>query len=345
MRYIDAAPGTVVRIPSAPGAAEQVHQFGEDEITALETALAARRALLVRGEPGTGKTQLAKAAAVLLKRPIATFVVDARCDSRDLLWHFDAIRRLADAQMYAALLGHRPGAAVKPILPHSASEGAILKDLGDKLDVENYIQPRPLWWGLDWTGAAAQAAKAKSPPLSQRHDQDPKNGVVVLIDEIDKGEADVPNGLLEVLGAGEFSIPGRAQPIRPNAGVKPPLVVITTNEERMLPDAFVRRCIVLTLRLPSETDKLIAHLVARGRAHFDAAHVDDAVLQRAAELLVVDRKMAQDHKLRPLPGQAEFMDLVRAVIDLAGPNEDKQQACLDRIAQFALRKHPSETTT
>jgi MoxR-like ATPase len=182
-------------------------------------------------------------------------------------------------------------------------------------------------------------------PLAQRHEQDPKNGVVVLIDEIDKGEADVPNGLLEVLGAGEFTIPGRAEPIRLKEGVEPPLVVITTNEERMLPDAFVRRCIVLTLRLPSDTKELIAHLVARGRAHFDTANVSDAVLEQAAILLAADRKTAQERKLRPLPGQAEFMDLVRAVIDLAGPKKVAQQACLDRIAQFVLRKHLPEAVT
>src|SRR3954452_16127649 len=107
MRYLDARPGTIVRIPFASGAPEQVHVFDEDEIIALNTALAARRALLVRGEPGTGKTQLARAAAVQLKRPIFTFVVDARSEARDLLWHFDAVRRLADAQVFGALLGHR----------------------------------------------------------------------------------------------------------------------------------------------------------------------------------------------------------------------------------------------
>jgi MoxR-like ATPase len=343
MPYLDASSGTIIRIPFAPGAPEQVHVFDEDEITAINTALAARRALLVRGEPGTGKTQLARAAAVHMRRPIATFVVDARSDSRDLLWHFDAVRRLADAQVFGALFGHRGSAvAFGQAVTADAAEDAILKSLSEKLDTAKYVQPRALWWGLNWNGAKAQAEQAKSPAPSQRHDCDPKNGVVVLIDEIDKADADVPNGLLETLGSLEFTMPGSGAPIRPQSGSRPPLVVITTNEERALPDAFVRRCVVLTLRLPPNGPKLIAHLVARGRAHFGQEQVSDDVLARAAELLAADRKTAQDKKWRPLPGQAEFMDLLRAVYDLGGPSATAQLACLDKVARFALRKHAPE---
>jgi MoxR-like ATPase len=342
VRYIDIRPGTVVAVPSPPGAPTQVHVFDEDEITALNTALAARRALLVRGEPGTGKTQLAHAAAVLLKRPIVTFVVDARSEARDLLWHLDAVRRLADAQVYGALLGHRTAT-------DEATEAAAITRLRDRLDVARFIQPRALWWALDWAGAATQARLSDTPVPLQLHEQDPANGVVVLIDEIDKGEADVPNGLLEALGTGEFTMPGAAEPVRPAKGATPPLVVITTNEERTLPDAFVRRCIVLTLRLPVGEQRLVAHLVERGRAHFGRKTkggpppVSDEVLTKAALLLARDRQTALDRKRRPLPGQAEFLDLVRAVIDLAGADSTDQQALLEQIAPFALRKHAPET--
>ena len=337
MKYINTKPGEVVPIPSAPGTPEQRHLFHEDEITAINTALAARRALLVRGEPGTGKTQLAGAAAVALKRPIVSFVVDSRSESRDALWHFDAVRRLADAQVHGAMHGHRQGAnAARSI----SGRDKVTASLNKHLDVENYIQPRALWWGLDWEGAKNQASRARTPPPLQTHDCDPANGVVILIDEIDKGDMDVPNGLLEVLGSGQFTIPGRSHPVTPPRNAIPPLVIITTNEERVLPDAFVRRCIVLTLRLPENDTELEAYLLERGRAHFKVSAVGEEVLTKAARLLIADRKTAQERRSRPLPGQAEFIDLIRAVHELAGTKASAQLDCLAKIARFALRKHP-----
>ena len=92
-----------VRIHNRDGVAEQAHLFDETSILAVRSALAARRPLLVRGEPGVGKTQLAAATARVLKRPLIPFVVDARTESSDLLYSFDSVRRLAEAQLCAAL--------------------------------------------------------------------------------------------------------------------------------------------------------------------------------------------------------------------------------------------------
>lgn len=75
------------------------HVFHPKDIQAVNAALATGRPLLIRGEPGVGKTQMAKAAARVLKRPLLPLVVDSRTESRDLLWHFDAIERLAEAQI------------------------------------------------------------------------------------------------------------------------------------------------------------------------------------------------------------------------------------------------------
>lgn len=311
-----------------------MHVFSDKEILAIETALAARRALLVRGEPGIGKTQLAKAAAVVLRRAFVSFVVDSRSESRDLLWYFDAVARLADAQVYGALLGRR-GDAASP----GSNEAEILKDLRAKLETDNFIHPRALWWGLNWKSAVRQAQRAMAPiPTPLKADCDPANGVVVLIDEIDKADAEVPNGLLEALGAGEFSVAGKPTPVRSEKDSVPPLVIITTNEERTLPDAFVRRCVVLQLRLPDARQELIEHLVGRGRAHFPNT-VDTEVLTQAASMLAEDRERATERKWFPRPGQAEFMDLVRAVRELAGDDKEAQKAELARIARFALRKH------
>jgi len=211
-----------LKLPQPPGGPEQVHVFSEHEVLAIDTALAARRALLIRGEPGAGKTQLAKAAALALGRAFVSYVVDSRTEARDLLWHFDAVARLAEAQVQGALRG-------------DGTDHAAVREV---LAIEKFIHPRPLWWAFDWQNAADQAQRVGAPAPSQPAGCDPANGVVVLIDEVDKADAEVPNGLLEALGAGEFTPEGLAEPVTIKDQAAPPLVMITTNEERNLPDAF-----------------------------------------------------------------------------------------------------------
>lgn len=164
---------------------------------------------------------------------------------------------------------------------------------------------------------------------------------MVLIDEIDKADAEVPNGLLEALGAGEFAVHGTKQVVRPPENGVQPLVILTTNEERTLPDAFLRRCLVLRLDLPQARNELIEHLVTRGAAHFP--DIEPELLTLAAGMVADDRDRAREQNWRPLPGQAEFIDLLRAVRELAPGNQAEQAAQLDRIRVFALRKHVGAT--
>ncbi|MBB4268003.1 MoxR-like ATPase [Roseospira visakhapatnamensis] len=281
----------------------------------MNAALAAGRPLLVRGEPGTGKSQLARAAAKQLGRAFIPHVIDSHTESRDLLWNFDAVKRLADAQIAGSLGGTR----------------AVLET---ELAVANYLHPGPLWWAFNWDHARQQAERAMASPPAQHDGGDWGNGCVVLLDEIDKGEADVPNGLLEALGARRFMPMGSLDPVCIGSTV--PLVVITTNEERALPEAFLRRCMVLFLTLPDDEAALTDLLVQRGRAHFPKA--SDAVLRRAATLLIGDRRAAIAAQIRPFPGQAEYLDLLRAAIALAPGDKEAQLAMLDDIAQYALKK-------
>ncbi|MFL5288487.1 MAG: AAA family ATPase [Rhodopila sp.] len=311
-----------VVITTVDGLPEQVHVFSEAEVLAVDTAIAAYRALLVRGEPGIGKTQLAIAAAVALGRGFVSHVVDSRTEARDLLWHFDAVARLAQAQVQGALSGGRTDRVT----------------VERALNIGNFIQPRPIWWAFDWTNALCQAERAGCSPPPQPHRCNPANGMVVLIDEIDKADTDVPNGLLEALGAGEFTAPGIDGPVRRDPAMPPPLVIITTNEDRGLPDPFVRRCLALHLRLPEERRELIEHLVARGKAHFPG--MTKPILEHAAEMLADDRAMARHHSWLPLPGQAEYIDLIRVLHTKAAHDATSQQALLDRIRPFILRKHP-----
>lgn len=300
------------------GVTDRVHLLGAPEIHAVNAAIAAGRPLLVRGEPGIGKSQLARAAARALGRAYVSHVVDSRTESRDLLWTFDAVRRLADAQL-AGALREDPGAA-----------RAALK-------VAHYIIPGPLWWVFDWPGAEQQLAAQGAPP-PQPDQGDWQQGCVLLLDEIDKAEPEVPNGLLEALGAREFMPPDAEKKVR--ATGRPPLVVITTNEERALPDAFLRRCLVLQLSLPRDEQPLTAFLIERGRAHFPAA--DEAVLKEAAFLLFRDRQSAIVAHVRPRPGQAEYLDLLRAVLTLAENDVAAQLAMLETVGEYTLRKHPRE---
>jgi len=294
---------------------DRAHLLGKTEIHAVNAANAAARPLLVRGEPGTGKSQLARAAAKMLGRAFVAHVVDSYSESRDLLWTFDAVKRLADAQIAGTL--HRD-----------------VEKARAELAVRNYVHPGPLWWAFDWERAEAQCRRVGGTVPAQRDGGDWRNGTVVLLDEIDKAEPELPNGLLEALGAREFTPFGESAPVRTTGT---PLVIITTNEERALPDAFVRRCLVLRLRLPAEETALIEFLIGRGRAHF--REVDERVLRSAAELLCKDREAAIAAQVRPRPGQAEYPDLVRAVLGLEPQDTEAQIAMLGVVAEYTLGKH------
>ena len=295
------------------------HIFEPDHILALRAAEAAGRPLLVQGDPGTGKSQLAHAAAVAARRRFLPFVVDARTEATDLMWRFDAVARLADAHLASV-----PGSGV-----------------ASGLDASVYIQPGPMWWAFNWGSAMAQVARARvkaavpeAPPAD--FDWRPASGTVLLIDEIDKAEAEVPNGLLEVLGNGRFTVPllGAEAIVRPD-DCPAPLVIVTTNDERELPAAFLRRCLVLTLRLP-DGDRLIRYLVDRGQLHFPEFHqAHPEVLEDTAGLLLDDRRQAGQAGVY-VPGLAEYLDLLRALSQIGGKPADH----LTTLRQFTFRKQP-----
>ncbi len=122
----------------------------------------------------------------------------------------------------------------------------------------------------------------------------------------------------------------------------PPLVVITTNEERALPDAFLRRCVVLHLEVNDEPrDKFIAWLVERGRAHAGDS-IEPVILEAAARQLASDRAKVRDERGMTPPGQAEYLDLVRALAGLAPGDAARQGELLKRLAPYTFQKHPPE---
>jgi MoxR-like ATPase len=306
------------------------HLFDDLTRNALRAALGARRPLLVRGEPGIGKTQLAHAAAYCLKRPIVSRVITARTESTDLHYSFDAIARLGQAQIL------------------SVTARSNEKDVISCLDEKKFLRPGPLWWVFDWKGAedhyqASIIKGPRPPPPGEEWKWEPSKGTVLLIDEIDKADPDLPNGLLESFGNGQFSVPycDKNQVVKCKSEHEPPLVIVTTNEERELPAAFVRRCLVLTMVLPDGED-LVKLLIERGQAHFQN-RIKPEVYKIAAEQLVKERTEAVNALVKP--GQAEYLDILRAITEVADSNAkdlvEEQKSWLEKIKHFALRKDAS----
>lgn len=311
------SPGRIISLPAQHGQPKSAHVIDGDSILAVNAALVTGRPLLVRGEPGTGKSQLARVAAQVLGRALVQHAVDSRTETKDLLWSLDAVARLAEAQLVGSL--------------HDAKS----EDVHKRMAIENFLHPGPLWWAFDWLSAEAQARRVQLGTPSTPSGWQPAAGVVVLIDEIDKADPSVPNGLLDALGHGRFEVPGRevvSMKTEPR-----PLVLITTNEERSLPEAFLRRCLVLHLSLPGTKEALIQALTARGRAHFGPKTCSDAVLKAAAEQLAADREEVGRRGLSP-PGLAEYIDLLRAVSEQQ--TEASQLELLRQISKFAFQKHP-----
>jgi MoxR-like ATPase len=310
--------GNVIDLQQRRGHHRPAHVIDERSVVAINAALAAGRPLLVRGEPGVGKSQLAHAAAVRLERRFLAHVVDASTEARDLLYTIDAVARLAEAQLLGAL-GKDSGA-----------EGRA------RVALANFVRPGALWWAFDWDSAVQQARRSGEAPEGGDGGGARDQGVVLLIDEIDKADSAVPNALLDALGRGTFAVPGGGR-VEMHAR---PLVVITTNEERSLPDAFLRRCLVLRLGLPEDNRTVRDLLQGYGEAHFPGCKEESSEILVVAAGLIADRRSTPRREHVPPPGVAEYIDLVNAVLEqqAADPSVDAL-ALLRRISEFVLDKH------
>lgn len=311
------------------------HIFEKKSIEAISTAYYAGRPLLIRGETGVGKSQLARAIAYEWKRLFVSEVVNSRSESSDLHYRFDAVARLADAQAANAFV-KTPDDAKKHLNP--------LK----------YLTPSALWWVFNWTSAEDICNKegSISKPLKKpvffndkgkEQEWQAKDGAVILIDEIDKAETDLPNDLLETLGNGGFTVPWLDEPVTMDKQT-PPLIIITTNDERELPAAFVRRCVVLNLNPPKEKEGLQKWLCDRGEVHFKD-QCSEATRERAAELLIENRQAAGLVGVPPV-GQAEYIDLLRVLCrqtesenNLVKRDEQHKQL-IEVVNQYVYKKYP-----
>jgi MoxR-like ATPase len=314
----DLESGSRIILEPIEGWEGSAHVFEPRDALAIRAAYASKRPLLVRGEPGTGKTQLARAVAQSLGWALVYKVINGLTELEELFWHYDAIDRLGEAQALA---------------------GEVREQRMENLRHRRFLTPGPLWWAFDWKGAQEQFDKwsrRKQGRPAWAHESSPA-GVVLLIDEIDKADLDLPNGLLESFGQNSFQIPWLESGTVRRREI-PLLAVITTNEERELPRAFLRRCLVLQLAYPPADDpKRFNHwLQQRGQIHFPPEVCDEQVFLSAAELIRTDRLGTEYGAIRP--GLAEYLDLLRVVTELHPGNRKDQLTAMDGLSEFVRKK-------
>jgi MoxR-like ATPase len=291
---------------------------------AVDVALATGRPLLLRGEPGSGKSSLAAYIANTQGWRYYEHVVTSRTQARDLLWTFDTVRRLADAE--------------------AGRTGVQLNDA-------DYVEPGVLWWAFAprsaHRGGAVPGTRRSTPVVEPNQSVNVNRSpdhAVVLIDEIDKADPDLPNGLLVPLGSNEFIVTETRELVRkerPEApGDQDPdrsrhLIVITTNEERELPQAFLRRLVVAWLPHP-DVDRLVD--IAKAHEEAYAGHMTSShqkLARQLAERVTMVREEAAKQAVRP-PSTAEYLDALRACKAL-GITPDSNR--WNQIRDLTLLKH------
>ncbi len=223
---------------------------GDDLKMAVNAAIALERPLLVKGEPGTGKTVLAEEIATALGAPLIQWHVKSTTKAAQGLYEYDAVSRLRDSQ------------------------------LGDPKvsDIRNYIRRGKLW----------EAFTSESRP-------------VLLIDEIDKADIEFPNDLLLELDRMEFHVYETGETVRAE---KRPVVIITSNNEKELPDAFLRRCFFHYIRFPDpETLQRIVDV-----------HYPGIKKQLVAEAMRVFFAIREAPGLKKKPSTSELLDWLKLLV-------------------------------
>ncbi len=244
----------------------------------VNLAIHLSRPLLVEGEAGCGKTRLAHAIAEGLGLgDVVSATVKSTSQAKDLLYRFDALRRLQDAQD-----------------PHNEKGRYVYP----------YIHLQPL-------GRAIASGKP----------------CLVLIDEIDKADIDFPNDLLDVLDRFQFEIEdlpdeesklcekdpekGFGRQVKAKQGGVPPIVVITSNREKPLPEPFLRRCLYIQLTFPADPE-LLEKIIMRNLRR-TGEQIQDSLIRHAVQEFLAVRQRSEECGLQKPPSTSELVDWVRGL--------------------------------
>src|SRR5271168_782374 len=221
-----------------------------DLMLAVNAAITLQRPLLVKGEPGTGKTMLAEEVARAIGRPLVQWHIKSTTKAQQGLYEYDAVSRLRDSQ------------------------------LGDEnvADIAHYIKRGVLW----------EAFEAPAPS-------------VVLIDEIDKADIEFPNDLLRELDRMEFYVYETRETIRAKHR---PVIVITSNNEKELPDAFLRRCFFHYIRFPDTATM----------TQIIDVHFPDLKRELLHEALTTFFKIRETPGLKKKPTTSELLDWIKLLV-------------------------------
>tara|TARA_R110000787_G_scaffold27009_6_gene75216 strand:- start:1158 stop:1997 length:840 start_codon:yes stop_codon:yes gene_type:complete len=222
----------------------------DDLNMAVNAAVALERPLLIKGEPGTGKTLLAEEVSSSLGMKLFQWHVKSTTKARHGLYEYDAVSRLRDSQLGAETVG----------------------------DIRNYIEKGPLWQAFDCDEQA-----------------------VVLIDEIDKADIEFPNDLLQELDRMEFYVHELQETVKAK---RRPVIIITSNNEKELPDAFLRRCFFHYIRFPDpETMERIV------KVHFP--EIKQRLLKESLEVFYSLRDV---NGIKKKPSTSELLDWIKLLV-------------------------------
>ncbi len=252
----------------------------EDLKMAVNAAITLERPLLVKGEPGTGKTELAKQIASKLDLEILEWNIKSTTRAHQGLYEYDAVSRLRDSQ-----LGEEK---VK--------------------DIKNYIKKGTIWSAFD-----------------------SKKKVVLLIDEIDKADIEFPNDLLQELDKMQFHVYETGETIRAE---QRPIVIITSNNEKELPDAFLRRCFFHYIKFPDK--ETLTKII---KVHFP--DIKSTLLQTALENFFNVREVPG---LKKKPSTSEILDWIKLLLAEDISSEDLRQNPKDMLPKLhgALLKNEQD---